>query len=330
MTAQYIIPYIELHLTNRCNVMPACPWCTYTDVDREAILPMESLAAFLQAVKPSFLLLAGGGEPTVYHYKGKGFGDVVKYIRGAIEGLSIKLVTNGVSMAQLEEISIDEVGVSLDPSYYYGISVGRPKRDKLYWRLLESLRLLLSKSAVPRVMASFVYRKDHLNDLLMVAQDLFACIGKLPSLTAKRFCFLPRACADDTISDVYHGSNLTETESKRYRERMDALIQASNSDLRVFLKSHTRIESPLTRKETTRVAQCGMVANYVLVAADGHLYPCCVAAAKGQASLGPIDTKPDELYARRKSFWDHAPADFCKWCRIKNTLMGSRAWGSWQ
>jgi len=253
-----------------------------------------------------------------------------RLLRNSNDALRGWKIIYGISIKQLVKAPVDSVGISLGGSYYFGASLGRPKRGKLYRSVLKNLSLLLSDSLIPQISVSFVYHKENLDDLLVIAQDLFDHIGEFPNLSEKKFYFFSLACADDNASDVYHESNLTQVQSDRYREQIDALMQSGSSDFRRFIESHTKIDAPLTRKKTSKETHCGMAANYVLVAADGNLYPCCVAAAKGEAILGSIDMNADELYARRKSFWEHAPAEFCQWCRIKNTYMGKRAWSKWQ
>lgn len=341
------LPYVELHPTNNCIFR--CPWCTYLqfkDRERET-LPLNSINHVLD-LNPNFVLICGGGDPTSYSADWDGtrvdLAGLLAHIRKRLPNSKIQVGTHAGCktlsrdlLKQLTEAS--HIGISLGAGYEAsrGPSPGHANWDSgAFDRTLENIATIVQrrseKGATTYVSSTFT--RDNWTNLFVLAQALFEKLRQHPNGVHPcdlRVKFGATSIADDLRPhDPYYPSRLTPSDRHNWSLILQ-LAERLDSDFSKFLRTRTSLrKAPEDRIPSYGITRCGMVQNYVLAAADGHYYPCCVMAARRTCSLGTIaDMTPAALARSRQEFRDSGTPPVCaEGCRVKShTLMGGKAWG---
>ena len=335
------VPYIELHPTNNCIFH--CPYCTYGQFDnrRGKSLSKVQIDQVLD-LRPEFVLICGGGDPTSFSITQDGtrfrLPELRAHMRRSLKGVKIMIGTHAGFGAEATEITncltmVSRVGISLNASFDASQPDARHRDPDAFERALTNIaEIVLGRSHKGKstyVGSTFTAQNWH--NLFTIAKALFdklAARGVDPC--AVRVKFGATLIADDTRpADPYYASLLSNAEKSEWRSHYQRLNNESETFAR-FIADRTVLSAPPKYKRPAKgVKRCGMVEQYVLAAADGQYYPCCVMAAKGECSLGAIsDTDVNQLAANRREFYLHGTPRICaEGCRIRNhTLMGKKAW----
>ncbi|MCK5057843.1 MAG: radical SAM protein [Candidatus Aminicenantes bacterium] len=338
------VKYIELHPTNNCIFK--CPWCTYLQFrERERETLDINIINKVIDLEPKFLLFCGGGDPSSYstHLNGKRFGlaELISHIISILPEVKIQIGTHAgfpKRDANLLNclVNADHVGISLDAAYEAsrGPSPGHNNWDtEAFKRTLQNISQIVvartEKKTSTYICSTFT--KENWVNLFRIAQALFE---KLKSETEDpsnlKVKFGCTSVADDSRSyDPYYPSRLGDSEKNNWG-LLRRLIRNLNLDFSKFIGKKTNLYKPTKDKTTAYgITHCGMVENYVLAAADGHYYPCCVMAARRSCSLGNIaDLDPHTLAEKRYQFYTNGTPPLCAdGCRVRDhTLMGGKAW----
>jgi len=321
------IEYLEIHPTNMCIFK--CPWCTYLQFGSRQgqSLNMDSINKALK-LNPEFILICGGGDPTTYNVNNNNLSDLVNHINTVQNNPNILIGTHGafdVSNKHLFStlVNVPRIGISLDASYE-ATRTGRD-RNAMKRAIDNTTGIVKQRSKVnKRTYISFTFTKDNWMKLFEIAWLLFNQINSY------KFKFNYTMIADDNCPhDPYYPSRLQPSDRINWYLFLD-LLDLLNPDFSCFIKEHTRLSKiPEDKNPAFGVKRCGMVNKYVLAAADGYYYPCCVMAAKQTCRLGQISaTTPRDLKNRREDFYYNKTPAICReGCRVRDfTLMGSKAW----
>lgn len=338
------VQYIELHPTNNCIFK--CPWCTYLQFRgrKRETLEIELIDRVLQ-LNPKFVLFCGGGDPSSYviHVNRERFdlADLICHVRSNVQDVQIQIGTHAgfkkLPPALLSCFaSAFHVGISLDAAYE--ASRG-PIPSQTNWDSAAFQRTLQNISRIVTARTEegkstylcSTFTTENWVNLFIKAWALYeklATDSKDPN--ALKVTFGCTSIADDTRPhDPYYPSRLGSSDKNNWA-LLRRLIRDSEPEFSKFIGKHTQLYKPPKDKTPAYgIAHCGMVQNYVLAAADGNYYPCCVMAARRSCSLGKIaDCNPTTLAENRYKFHKNGTPPMCaEGCRVKHhTLMGKKAW----
>ncbi|MFH1790642.1 MAG: glycosyltransferase, partial [Candidatus Omnitrophota bacterium] len=329
------VPYVELHLTNKCN--QDCEWCSYKGTVSCTGNPEHLLFGDLDkiaALNPEEILIVGGGEATLYQDGEKGFNDAILRLRELLPDVKLRLITNGTYIPDGEWVrEVSEVSISLDePTRADYIASKRRDHFDTVWK---NIRWYLEKSPIPKVRVTLLYNRVRLEKSIVLAKRIFGKIYQpvMKRLAArqitKEFGLMIFPMADDKSSeDPYVDTKLDEEERRSWRQRMERL-QGEDYELWQFIVDNTNIDKkPLDDLRVPPADRCLSVSNYALIGADRKIYPCFAACeAARDMTLGDLDQSPAELLDRRKGLLRHV-CPFCtRGCRPQTTFYGLRSFG---
>lgn len=350
---------IELHLTNRCNLAdlnPCLGECTYRSLHADAaVLPFDALE-HVAKLRPSFVFISGGGEPTLYHNKDRLFVDAIRRLRQLLPESILVLTTNGVYLPQKNwQTMFAAISISLHGYDSKSFEINRPTHVMEIWNNIWRY----FDSGVGEIWVKFrVTRKTYL-DAVDLAERLWyewshRCAGKNPQSEdchfksesgmenllerrrKTRFGFKMLYLADDDRpGDQFWRSEPDRVSQQHWSQRIESL-KSGPSLFGRFLRnvsdrhheSHFSLPSEFIsgKLETHHLngkGSCIYARDYVLVSAPGKLYPCCAMVATDGFSYGTISQTPEDLMRKRLILSKCAPTDYCaKGCRLASTLVG--------
>ena len=338
------VPYIELHPTNNCIFQ--CPWCTYLQFQGREHQTLDiTLIDQVLALQPKFVMLCGGGDPSSYSTRVNDapfrLCELLDHIRGIAPGAKLQIGTH----AGFPDIPTDllerfanayHVGISLDAAYEAsrGPRPGRANWDaNSFRRSLQNIaKIVVARTEKGKsTYVSSTFTTENWVHLFRMARALFqelrATTEEPNALKVKFGC---TSIADDSQPhDPYYPSRLGSSDKNNWA-LVRRLVRDLEPEFFAFIRDHTSLYKPVEDKTPTYgVFHCGMVKKYVLAAADGNYYPCCVMAARRSCSLGAIaECDPTSLAEKRQEFRENGTPSICAdGCRIKkHTLMGKKAW----
>ena len=332
------VDYLEFHPSNLCNLcnQPCCKGtCTYDGIHEGGdMFPYEQLDDVAK-LKPSLILIVGGGEPSLYKYKDKKLPDIVKRLHGLLPDTSFVLCTNGVKYLPGDwQHNITSIRIALHGYTGSTFESGAPwhviKAWTNMWRYFEG--------PIGELWATYRFDRKNYLEIPELAERLWMHWSLLcerdPRLRKKEFGFKMLYAADDNRpDDPFHLSNPDAEMQKRWAEAVEA-IKKSGRPFGRFLKDAEEghivsnftlpkeiITGKLLNKETTATDKCWLAGNSVLVGANGKIYPCCVMAASNKFSFGNVSQSPEELLKARRALFDHPLHSCSSGCRLAGTLM---------
>ena len=322
------VKFVEIHLTNQCNLN--CAWCSYKNVDRSTHLKFDDLEK-TASLLPDEVLIAGGGEPTLYEDDGRTFNDAVLKLAELLPKTKLRLITNGTIIPSGEWINtIDEISISLDEprrSCYRG-----SKGKDLFNSIWQNMLWYLKESPIPSVRVTAIYDKTRVGRSLQLARKLSKAFdslvkrNRLSSTKAENFRFMmfPMAC-DESPDAPYASTELTSGEKDKWRKKIER-IKADDPRFWKFISEHTNVAlQPLKDLGIPSVGCCWPLADYILVGADRKYYPCFAASSSFRDhNLGSVCQDPKKLLAKRKRKFHDIPRRCRQGCRPSSTFYGLR------
>jgi len=319
--------FLELHPTNQCNLR--CKDCIAGKRDHAFVFPFDQLKN-VGTLKPSEVLVIGGGEPTIYRDGQHNFNDYILKLAAVAPQANIGLGTNGVYVPKgdwtkkIKWVSISLHGTSQDR--FLGFT-GRDKFDQVWHNIFQEYAL---KSPIEEIKISFVYTKENLKEVLPLLEKIRSAWTAVEAELAKkgikkRFWFYLQAEAVDHGPDRPFAILNLDDESKRMWADAVEKMRIENPPLWAFIQEHCPWISggPLKERKSEPAKLCYMVTNYLLIAASGLIYPCCVMPASApRTNLGHITQSLEELLRRRMKFMFALPKRCRIGCHIGNTLSG--------
>ncbi len=331
------IPYIELHLTNKCNLK--CKWCSYanSELARDAHLKYEDVVK-ITSFNPEEILIVGGGEPTLYQDGNKNFNDVVLRFRELMPDVKLRLITNGTYIPKGEWINkINEISISLDAASRdsYKNGKGRDLFDVVWKNIFDYLKVVENEdSMLENVRVTIVYGNTNIEEAWKLSHMLWNELQKLQrakiisAKTASKLFFLMLPKADDfNPENPYIIHSITQEQKVKWKK----LIDKSKKDRSFynFILNNSNVCKILDNNlEAIPAERCSSVTNYLLIGADKKIRPCySTYIAKQGVVLGTLDSSDRELIMARQKLFHNSLSNFCqKGCRPGVTFYGLKAY----
>lgn len=312
---------MEIHPTNNCNL--DCQWCTYRERDRAASLSLAEIRK-AAALRPAEVLIAGGGEPTLFRDGPCDFSDVIRCLREELPGTRLRLITNGTFIPKGEWADeVDEISISVDDSTA-GDFISHKGRD-LFGRVWGNIEEYLRRRTPTFIRVTKIYNSENVLDSIALSRKLYQIWTEMPDGAKKRhFKFMVFPMADDTAQGTaYACSVLNDDTAKRWRDALTG-ISVSDPGMYQFLREHTNLLTVADGVPSEEPGEyCSNLAHYALLGADGMLYPCFAACSSfGSVNLGPVDQDAESLYARRCELFYRKPLGCRAGCRPGNVFYG--------
>lgn len=284
----------EIDPTNRCN--QNCGYCPYraaarcrgaSDQREELSLPVVvSLLDSLRAMGTEVVTLTGGGEPLFHPQTGQ----ILEAIHD--RGFGLALITNGVlvedefmpilSKADWIRVSID----TIDPERYELIR----GVDRTQLEVVKANMVKLVQSCENTMLGASVLINRCSLDTLEETVKYLKNIG-VHNVRIRM--------ANDPDSRAFYEEHRAEIERE-----LDKMYTHGGEDFKVYVMRDPRVLQPhhLTRDGHRR---CGLQHFSVAVAADGHVYPCCVLKGRHWARMGSVREKSleDIWHGERRRAW---------------------------
>jgi glycosyltransferase involved in cell wall biosynthesis/MoaA/NifB/PqqE/SkfB family radical SAM enzyme len=318
------IVFLELHLTNHCNLN--CSWCTYKARRDNQSLPF---AAFQQISEfsPAEILIVGGGEPTLYQDDKHGFNEAVAFLGEKLPGTRLRLITNGVVIPKGDWLNkLDELSISLDDGCEE--SFARNKGRNLFFQVWNNICKYLFDSNLSLIRITKIYNRQNILDSFNLAEKLFELWKKLPPYSAKKknFKFMLFQMADDNNAASPYGDTELSNEKKEMLKNKLRQVRYENEDFYYFLQNNTNISAITEENLEVRSADhCWNVVNYLLLGADGKIYPCFATCSCFKATtIENINQSKKEIKAGRENLFSFPPLRCRQGCRPGSVFYGQR------
>ena len=316
---------LELHLTNRCNL--SCSWCTYRTKDADQSVQMEDFER-IRDFSPLEILIAGGGEPTLFRDGSFGFCDAISRLRANAPGARIRLITNGTVIPDGDwQSSIDEISISLDEASAKAYQ--KSKGQDLFFVVWQNIQQYLFEGPVSTIRVTKIYDQERLKESFLLAESLFSLWSKLDPVSLKRraFRFMLFPMADDrNPGDPYAASLFTDAQRDAWLDALQS-TRSGNPEFYRFLESNTNLTILAQQNPAALPAErCWPVTQYALLGADRNLYPCFAACSSfQQTTIGNMESLLDDLRKQRESLFSSPPLQCRAGCRPGSVFYGLRS-----
>ncbi|MBF0252642.1 MAG: HAD-IA family hydrolase [Candidatus Omnitrophica bacterium] len=333
------VKVVEVHPTNKCNL--SCFKCPYGALHRDgATFPFEDISKITD-LRPEKIFVLGGGEPSVYSWKGYDINDFMRELRLQNPEATISLCTNGIIYlaGQIQQdINILRVSThGLKGKHFQNHEEKMPKYVDKIWK---NIWMYFEKGAVQEQWTTFLFDRSNVLDSIVIAEELWKKWNQLceenSELRKKKFGFkLIYLADDDSLESPFHLSNPDEKTIKRWSESISE-IKKSGRPFGEFLNNYEVnglkadgfvlpreiAEAMLPIRESPKVNRCMLAKDHALIGADGNIYPCRVQAAIAAHSYGKVlNTTVDELARQRSKLYEKCPPECSKGCRLMHTII---------
>ncbi|MDX9689026.1 MAG: radical SAM protein [Alphaproteobacteria bacterium] len=329
---------VEFHITDRCDLR--CPYCTYSDRNG-ARFPYEDLPKIAQ-LQPRALVIAGGGEPSLYNVGEHTTEHVLLRLRELLPKTKFGFITNGAAFPGNKAASVlDWVRISLDAHSSETHQKQKNGNSFSYESRIAVLNLWAS-SGVKNVGIGYLLNKSSLGVAADFTKAMFD-VTKLMSSGKDRInvqfrltcgiqsCSCPSS--NYAAEDRLQSPDLTETwknELLSQKEKVISLMR-KDSEFDDFVRTQTNFVDPSLSTPNSPVDdfdRCRISLLRCLVRADGSIFPCVMKATSGAAAAGNILTDDARSIASGLGAFYRLDSDRCsgaeKCCRIdgkKNVLL---------
>lgn len=326
MVSQYLkVNHLEFHPTDLCNLR--CQGCTYGhdvyDIPK-VHFPFSGLSK-LQAFSPKSILIAGGGEPTLYRSEGKRFPDVVEELGNLLPGVKLALITNGVFKPDGKWINrFDWIRISLDaasPAVYSNFR-GEPFFDRVIGNFLQYLM-----TDVRYVGLGFVFSRTNMADYVELPRFIYDTVMKnCPEAISKvNIQYRPLRHDPPNLNDA--SLFLTREDIERIEGQLLALTE-ERPDLVQFVREQTNILSFLDGNvhKPREFSRCHYAEIFKIIRADGGVRPCCVGSLLNDLHLGSLFSDDlrtiawNTFRAAEKDKASYCNASQCRMCKVSHTV----------
>jgi starch synthase len=323
------VALIEVHPTNVCNLN--CKGCSYESCHNRERLPFDVSIKRIAELQPAEVRIVGGGEPTLYKDGNRGFSEFIGKLRGALPKAKLTLTTNGTFIPngdwirEFEWIRISLHGASAEG---YANFTGKDFFNMVWANIFD---FYLMNANAREIQVSLVYDTANFKEIIGLIRKIW---GKFESLRKgngyirARLKIVLRPCADDSSPfDPYHNSRLPQFLLMEYKDKLEE-FKSNDPEFWKFVcdQANDMLTIPFSGRKAEPVAKCNLVKDYVLMAADGIFYPCCVmAACQRDFNLGFISQGNKELSQRRASLLSYPHVRCFHYCRPQFNDTASRA-----
>jgi sulfatase maturation enzyme AslB (radical SAM superfamily) len=329
---------VELHVTDRCDL--DCVFCTYDDRKTESF-PWDGLAAIAQ-LEPRAVVLAGGGEPTLYRSGDRRIQDVIHELSGLLPSTRVGLVSNGaVYPGDDAAKKLAWARVSIDSGSELIHDLTKRVLRGSYGRRIANIMSYI-RAGVPEVGVGFVYHKYNLHEAAAFIDGFYALWKDLPATVgAVNLQFRPtcgiQSC--DCPSSNYSKDgrlmtpDLTEEWRKERDTQRDLVAQHMREDplFESFVQQRTNFLTGELQGPISKVGpfdRCYLSLVRMIVRANGDAFPCVMKASHRHAPIGNVLTSSTtELLNGIAAYYRLEPdrcrgqADCCNIDGVKNVYL---------
>ncbi|MDD4202938.1 MAG: HAD-IA family hydrolase, partial [Candidatus Omnitrophica bacterium] len=334
------VKVVEVHPTNKCNL--SCYKCPYGRLHHDGeTFPFEDISKIAE-MKPEKIFVLGGGEPSLYSWKGHDIYDFMRVLREQNEKATISLCTNGIIyLDERLQNDIDILRVSthgFKGEHFQAYGEDMPESVK---KINENIWRYFQTGVLQDQWTTFLFDKHNVMDAIIIVEALWNKWNQLceknSALRLKKFGFKLIYLADDkNLECPFHLSNPDDQTMKLWAEAINAIKQ-SNSPFAEYLKNYDSesantggfilpqeiADAMLPVREAPKVSQCLLSKDHALIGADGNIYPCRIQAANAGYTYGKVaHTTVDELALERKRLFDKPLHTCSSGCRLMHTLIG--------
>lgn len=303
---------VELHLTDACNLN--CFYCTYSK-KKPDIFPYPALDKIVE-LNPKAIVLAGGGEPTLYNSEGKKLADAVNYLSENIKGVQMGILTNGIILAEgdwQEHIRWLRISIDASTPETFKKLKGVKTVNKPFDSLIDYLN-----GPIPFVLTGFLFMKQNIYesaDFIKRTYDFLLQNGGKKLI--ERFSGIEfRPAYPDPLSN-----DNSLVVSKDDIEKVKKEIDSFSKELKEFAETKTNYREIFkgnSRIEPHDFSKCFVSLAYKLIRADGSIYPCFVLAGNRKYVMGNILDSPPMDIAKNQGKFYNCCTEYCcgKNCRV--------------
>ncbi|MEH7048620.1 radical SAM protein [Bacillus pseudomycoides] len=259
------IPLIDIYVNQMCNLR--CSFCINGTNFFRSNIPMESIN-IIKKLNPRMITLTGGGEPSIYNYKGYRIHDYIKAIKTEIGNIPIGMMTNGVvQLHGSAQENLSWIRVSLNASNkesYESIH----KRDQFENVIKNIIRYC--EGPITHVGVGFVYTLETSKDLFEFVKLIFEQVyRKLSYINQQKLTIQFRPVADADYNRISIPLDLRDAYSKE--------IANSSLELREFIKNNTNLCNALENRifqNKFNFNKCYMSLLQMNIDSEGNTFPC--------------------------------------------------------
>jgi len=292
--------HIEFHPTDFCD--HECVGCYYKDRGND-VMPFEYFRKILSIYNPRSVVLVGGGEPTLYKYKDKGFADIVSEIKKYDPGIQIGVVTKGTHIPGGDwQRHIDWIRVSIDSSTPETFFMSK-KRDAFH-KVLDNYFAYL-QGPIPHVGLGYLLWSRNIHETHGLVELVYNIARKkYPSLMEKmNIQFRPMRPGVDVPEKIRknHVSQDMICTKEQVKEAVSYFDRCLEDDtgLSKFILNNTNWEK-VSEGNDFRAGKpfdkCYYCMSFKIFRPTGEVYPCFVRVSDPEYLLGNFtDPSGDEL-----------------------------------
>lgn len=257
------IPLVDIYVTDACNLR--CHFCP-THFGK-TFLPPEAISQ-IGKLSPHVITLTGGGEPSLYTFRGKKIGDVIEEIRSTIGVVPLGMMTNGTR--KMEDKVLDNLAWLRVSVNGYDENSYKKVHGKDYFREVMHNIIHYLQSPMGKMGVGFVYTAQTSPFIIRFVETLLAYIttssaaDHLQKLTVQ---FRPAADKD------YNRFRLSQQNIEHLKQQ----IIAANPATRRFLTTQTNIEQVLGNncfQDGETFDKCHVSLLQMNINPNGDTYPC--------------------------------------------------------
>ncbi|MFA5148437.1 MAG: radical SAM/SPASM domain-containing protein [Candidatus Omnitrophota bacterium] len=290
--------HIEIHPTDVCD--HDCVGCYYRDRGN-AVMPFENIKKILKTYRPRSVVLVGGGEPTLYKYKGRGLSDIVLEIKRNDPSIQIGLVTKGTHIPKGDwQRHIDWVRVSMDAAT--AETFFRSKKKDVFGNVLDNYFKYLS-GPIPHVGIGYLLWSGNIHEAHEICRLIHGRMGRLPSSSAGKanIQFRPMRPGVDVPEKVR--KNHVSADMICSPEQVNGAMEefersiAENTGLSDFILYHTnwdKVAEGNGLRAGKPFDKCYYCLAFRIFRPSGEVYPCFVRVSDPEYLIGDLNDGSDE------------------------------------
>ncbi|MCG8154639.1 radical SAM protein [Brenneria goodwinii] len=299
---------IELHLTDRCDLK--CGYCSYksgeVSTKRRNTFPFHAIQHVL-ALNPKAVVLAGGGEPTLYKDSDYDIDDVINELHA--RNISVGLITNGsriIDTSSFNKLSWLRVSLdAIDRASFYNLKKGR------FDKRLEFIHTAL-RSNIAHIGVGFLYNRTNIHQIYSFCEMIFSEFNdERVNIQFRPTCLIQSyhcPSANYSLTQVMTPDleDWWKLEVEKLHEQIDALYSAS-SDLHDCILNNTNISDISLSHEKSRSLsfdKCYISLARWMIRADGNIYPCVMKATNNGMPLGNIVYERNNIGLKQFSYFN--------------------------
>ncbi|MGX9739805.1 radical SAM protein [Pseudocitrobacter corydidari] len=270
------INVIELHLTDRCDLH--CNYCSYKNhIDAETL--SEKSLYNIMLFKPKAIVLAGGGEPTLFRDSHMDINGVIDFFYK--RDISVGLITNGSK--KLKKESYDKLKwlrVSLDASNqseFFALKKGK------FSTRLDFLRSAC-ESECKYIGVGYLYGDHNIRTLYDACYELYNIFSSRINIQFRAVCNI-QSCtcpSSNYANERFRTSDLDVFWKDEIKYLKSKLCESKyeNYDYHNFILNNTNLCDVLdgNKSNSLNFEHCFTALSRWVIRANGNIYPCVMKA----------------------------------------------------